>query len=88
MSTDTTTQVVNRIERSQKLFKLALAGGVVIEALLIGVLLLLVNFTDRTQVLIFVAAIGGYTLVTLGLIMLATHVDRTMLRAAQIAEYR
>jgi hypothetical protein len=35
------------------------------------------------QALIFVAAVGGYTLIALGLIMVATHLDRTLLRALQ-----
>ncbi len=88
MTTDTTTQVVNRIERSQNLFKLAVAGAVIVEVLLIGAMLLLVDFTDRTQVLILVGTIGGYTLVALGLVMLATHIDRAILRAAQLTQHR
>ena len=55
-----------------------------VEALLIGAMLLLVNFSDRTQALIFISAIGGYTLIALGLTMLATHIDRTLLRAVQM----
>jgi hypothetical protein len=74
---------LDRIERSQRNFKLALAGAVMIEALLLGVLLWLTDFSDRLQALVFVAAVGGYTLIALGLIMLATHVDRTLLRALQ-----
>jgi hypothetical protein len=35
------------------------------------------------QALIFISALGGYTLMALGLVMLATHVDRTLLRAIQ-----
>jgi hypothetical protein len=50
---------------------------------LLGVLLWLTDFDDRVQALIFVSAVGGYTLIALGLIMLATHVDRTLLRALQ-----
>lgn len=74
---------LDRIERSQRNFKFALAGAVMIEALLLGVLLWLTDFSDRVQALVFVAAVGGYTLIALGLIMLATHVDRTLLRALQ-----
>lgn len=74
---------LDRIERSQRNFKLALAGALMIEALLLGVLLWLTDFSDRVQTLIFVSAVGGYTLIALGLIMLATHVDRTLLRALQ-----
>jgi hypothetical protein len=72
---------LDRIERSQRNFKLALAGAVVLEALLIGSLLLLVDFSDRLQALIFVSAVGGYTLIALGLVILATHLERTLLRA-------
>ena len=74
---------LDRIERSQRNFKLALAGAVMLEAALIGALLWLTDFSDRVQALVFIAAVGGYTLIALGLIMLATHVDRTLLRALQ-----
>jgi hypothetical protein len=74
---------LDRIERSQRNFKLALAGAVMIEALLLGALLLLTDFGDRLQALVFVSAVGGYTLIALGLIMLGAHVDRTLLRALQ-----
>jgi hypothetical protein len=74
---------LDRIERGQRNFKLALAGGVMFEAALLGAMLLLTDFGDRVQALVFVAAVGGYTLIALGLIMLATHVDRTLLRALQ-----
>jgi hypothetical protein len=74
---------LDRIEKAQRNFKLALAGAVMIEALLIAVMLWLTDFTDRVQALIFIATVGGYTLIALGLVMLATHVDRTLLRALQ-----
>jgi hypothetical protein len=74
---------LDRIERSQRNFKLALAGAVMLEAALIGALLWLTDFSDRVQALMFIAAVGGYTLIALGLVMLATHVDRTLLRALQ-----
>jgi hypothetical protein len=74
---------LDRIERSQRNFRLALAGAVMIEASLLGLLLWLTDFSDRLQALVFVAAVGGYTLIALGLIMLAAHVDRTLLRALQ-----
>lgn len=74
---------LDRIERSQRNFKLALAGAVMIEGLLIAALLWLTDFSDRMQALVFVASIGGYTLLALGLVMLATHIDRALLRALQ-----
>ncbi|HET9231794.1 MAG TPA: hypothetical protein VFO00_10935 [Vitreimonas sp.] len=80
---DLARHTLDRIERSQRNFKLALAGAVMIEALLLGALLLLTDFGDRLQALVFVSAVGGYTLIALGLIMLGAHVDRTLLRALQ-----
>lgn len=74
---------LDRIERSQRNFKLALAGAVMLEAMLLAALLWLTDFSDRLQALVFVAAVGGYTLIALGLIMVALHVDRTLLRALQ-----
>ena len=82
---DIARQTLDRIERSQRNFKLALAAAVIGEAGLIAAMALLVNFSDRVQALIFISAVGGYTLIALGLVMLATHVDRTLLRAVQAA---
>jgi hypothetical protein len=88
MGTDTTTQVVNRIERSQSISKLALAAFVIVEVLLISGMLLLVDFADKTQVLVLVGTIGGYTLIVLSLFMLAAFIDRAILRTVQLKEYR
>ncbi len=80
---DTTRLALERIERRQRHFKLALAAALVLEALLIGALVLFVNFADRVQALIFISAIGGYTLMAVGLVILAAHLERTLLRALQ-----
>jgi hypothetical protein len=74
---------LDRIERAQRHFKLALFGAALLEVLLIGALLYLVDLSDRVQTLIFVSSVGGYTLLALGLIMLGSHVERALLRAAQ-----
>lgn len=74
---------LDRIEKSQRNLKLALAGAVMFEGVLLATLLWLTDFSDRVQALVFVSAVGGYTLIALGLIMLAAHVDRTVLRALQ-----
>ena len=84
MNTDSTRLALDRIERSQELFKIALSGAVVLESFLIGAMLLLVDFSDKLQALLFVSTIGSYTLVGLGLVMLAAHVDRTLLRAINL----
>lgn len=83
---DLTRITLDRIERAQRTFKLALTGAALLEALLIGALLYLVDLSDRVQALIFVSAIGGYTLVALGLIMLGSHVERALMRAVQAGQ--
>ena len=82
--TDTATSVIDRIERSRRTFNFAVAGAAVLELLLIVTMLMLVNFADKTQALIFVGTLGSYTLLVLGLVMLALHIDRVLLRAVQI----
>jgi CHASE2 domain-containing sensor protein len=84
MNTDTASSVIDRIERSRRLFNFAIAGAAMLEVMLIGAMLLIVNFADKTQALIFVGTLGSYTLLAIGLIMLALHVDRALLRAVQV----
>lgn len=85
MSSDITTRALDRIERNQRLFRLTMVGALMLEATLIAALVLLVDFTDRTQALVFVSSIGGYTLMTLGFVMLAVYLERMLLRAVQLA---
>ena len=85
--TDAAKLALDRIEKSRRMFQLALAGAVMLEAALIGAMLLLVDFSDRLQALVFISAVGGYTLIALGLVMLATHVDRTLLRALRLGQH-
>jgi hypothetical protein len=39
------------------------------------------DFSDRGQALVFVSAVGGDTLMALGLVMVTARVDGTLLRA-------
>lgn len=80
---DLTRTTLDRIERAQRNFQLALYGAALLEAVLIGALLYLVDLSDRVQALIFVSSVGGYTLLALGFIMLGNHVERALLRATQ-----
>lgn len=82
---DVARATLDRIDRAQRNFRLALAGAALIEALLIGALLYLVDLSDRVQALVFVSAVGGYTLLALGLVMLGSHVERALMRAVQAA---
>ena len=70
--------VLDRMERQDRLFRLAFFGAVAVEALLLGLALWLINLQDRTQVLILVTSVLGYTIVALGLAALGAHVSRSL----------
>jgi hypothetical protein len=61
-------------------------GGVAVEALAIGLALWLVDWSDRTHVLIFVMGILSYTIVLLGLVALGSHVSRARNRVVAVIE--
>lgn len=53
---------------------------------MLAAFLYLTDFQDRTQLLIVVAAIGVYTIVGSGLLLLGTHVTRSTLRVLKAIE--
>ena len=64
----------------------AILGAVAVEALAIGLALWLVDWKDRTHVLIFVMGILSYTVVVLGLAALAAHVSRACNRVVAVLQ--
>lgn len=70
--------VLDRMERQDRLFRLAFFGAVALEALLLGVALWLTDLQDRTHLLILVTSVLGYTIVALGLAALGAHVSRSL----------
>lgn len=71
-------RVLDRMERQDRWFKRSLLGAVALEAMLLLLALWLVDLHDRTQVLILVTSILGYTIVVLGLVALGAHLSRAM----------
>ena len=67
---------LDRIDRSERTFKLLLAAVFVIEAVFLGSFVLLADFTNRTHVLLLIASIAIYLMLGLGLFALGAHVDR------------
>jgi hypothetical protein len=47
-----------------------------VEGLLLVIALLLLDWTNRTQLLLFIFSILGYTIIALGLLALGAHVSR------------
>jgi hypothetical protein len=67
---------LERIDRSERNYRLAFAAAAVVEVLFLGGFLALADFSDRLQVLLLLGTVAVYTLVALGLVALGAHVSR------------
>jgi len=79
-------QALERIDRSERNYKLAFYAGAMVEGLFLVAFLLLMEFNNRTHVLLLIAAIGVYSIVVLGLVALGAHFNRGILRVLQAIE--
>jgi hypothetical protein len=80
---------LNRIERSQKHYKMAITGAALVEALFFIAFVFLMDFANRTHVLMLVATMATYTIVGVGLVALGTHTNNNtqiLLRAIEMLE--
>ena len=78
--------VLRTMERQATIIRATLLGAMVIEALMLGLALRLIDWHDRTHTLIFVMAVLGYTIVALGLVALGAHVTRVSNRVVSVLE--
>ena len=78
--------VLRRMERQATMIRVAIVGAVAIEALMLGLVLWLIDWSDRTQVVMFVMGVLGYTIVVLGLAALGAHVSRCCNRVVAVLE--
>ncbi|HKY04646.1 MAG TPA: hypothetical protein VJQ56_07150 [Blastocatellia bacterium] len=77
---------LNRIDRSERHYRLAFFGAAVIETFFLVGFLLLADLKDRTQLLIFLATIAVYTILALGLVALGAFINRNTLRVLKAIE--
>ena len=77
---------LDRIDRSERHYKMTFFGAAVIEAFFLAGFLLLADFSDRLHVLLLIATIATYTLLALGLVALGVHVNRSTLRVLNAVE--
>ena len=73
-------EAMERIQRSERKFKLVLLAAAAWEALFLGAFVLAADFHNRMHVLLLLATIGSYTLLMLGLFALGEHINRGILR--------
>jgi hypothetical protein len=81
-------EALDRVDRSERHYRLAFFGAVVVEAAFLVTFLLLADFTNRTQVLLLLATCAVYTLLALGLVAVGVHINRNttrVLTAIQLA---
>lgn len=69
--------VLDRMEQGDRLVKWATLGAAAVEAGMFAVAFLLVNWTDRLHVLLFVFFVLSYSILALGLVALGGHVSRS-----------
>lgn len=78
--------VLARMDRDAQRVRLAVYAAAGMEGLLLVVALLLIDWRNETQVLLFVLSILGYTIVALGLAALGAHVSRVGARVVAALE--
>lgn len=74
------------IERAERAYRLAFAGACVVEALLLGSLLLLADLSDRSHVLLLLGFVGTYSICVLAIAALGAHASRLAQRVLRAIE--
>ena len=77
---------LDRIDRSERHYKITFIGAAIIELFFIGGFLLLADFSNRMHVLLLIATIAIYTILALGLVALGVHISRSTLRVLNAVE--
>lgn len=85
---DVVTGVLDRMERHARTTKLAILGAAAVEGVLLMIALIMVNWGDRTHVLLFIFSVLGYTIIALGLAALGAHVSRVGARVVAALDDR
>ena len=80
------TSVLDQIEANERRYKLAFVGAAAVEAVFLGLFIVLADFSERLHVLLFIASIAIYTIVAFGLIAVGLHVSRNTLRVIRAIE--
>jgi Kef-type K+ transport system membrane component KefB len=78
--------VLDRMDRHARRVHLAILAAAMVEGLLMVIALLKVDWKNQTQVLLFLFAVLGYTIVALGMVALGAHVSRVGARVVAALE--
>ncbi len=69
-------RVLDRIERHERMMKLSIAGAALVEAAMLAVALLQLDFSVRFERAVFILFVLTYTVLLLGMAALGAHVSR------------
>lgn len=67
-------QVLDRMETGRRLMSFGMGAAALLEIAMLGACIMLVDWSDRTQVLLFIIFILSYFILVLGMLALAGHV--------------
>ncbi len=70
--------VLTRMERADRLVRLAIYAGAAVELALFAIAIYMVDWDSRVEKLLFVFSVLSYTIVVLGIVALAGHVTRSV----------
>src|SRR4051794_25330501 len=68
--------VLDRLERHGRNVRFAIFGAAAVEALLMAIAIVKLDFSNRFEVIVFVLFVLTYTIVGLGLLALGAHMSR------------
>jgi hypothetical protein len=77
---------LDRIDRSERHYKVTFLGAAIIEVFFIAGFLLLADFSNRMHVLLLITTIATYSILALGLVALGVHINRNTLRVLNAVE--
>jgi len=75
-----------RIDRSERNFKLAFYGALVVESVFIVSFFLLADLSNRMHLLLLISTVSCYSIVVLGLFALGAHINRGVARVLKAVE--
>ena len=68
--------VLRRMEQHARHVQLAIAGGVILELLMLAIAAFKLEFSNRLEVVMFALFVLTYTMIVLGMFALGAHVSR------------
>jgi uncharacterized membrane protein YcfT len=77
---------LDRIDRSERQYKVTFFVAAIIEAFFLAGFLLLADFSNRTHLLLLIATVALYSILALGLVALGVHVKSNTLRILNAVE--